>query len=94
MILILNQQSEYLIPAEEKGVNHLIEGDEEEKKDFIEERMIDVMTLKRKKILNLKKSLKIINLLKKKENFQNEDKILEIKFPLLRCDFVDPIDQL
>ena len=35
-----------------------------------------------------------INLLRKKVNFQNEDKILEIKFPLLRCDFVDPIDQL
>ena len=71
----------------------MTDGDEEEKKDLIKEMIIDVMTLKRKRTLNLKRNLKI-NLLRKKVNFQNEDKILEIKFPLLRCDFVDPIDQL
>ena len=76
---------------EEDG--HLIEEAKEEKKDLIKGKIIEKKNLKRKKVLNLKKNLKIINYLKKRENFQNEEEILGINFTRLLHDFAHPIDQ-
>ena len=94
MILILTQQREDQILVKEEGVNHLIDEDEEEKKDLIKEMIIGTIILKRKKTSNLKKSLKIISLSKKKVNFQNEDETLETNFPLPLYGFVRLNDQL
>ena len=94
MILILNQQREDQILVKEEDVNHLIDEDEEEKKDLIKEMIIGTIILKRKKTLNLKKSLKIISLSKKKVNFQNEDETLETNFPLPLYGSVRLNDQL
>ena len=93
-ILILNQQSEDQILAKEEGANHLIDEDEEEKKDLIKELIIGTIILKRKKTSNLKKSLKIISLSKKKVNFQNEDETLETNFLLPLYGFAHLNDQL
>ena len=94
MILILNQQREDQILVKEEDVNHLIDEDEEEKKDLIKEMIIGTIILKRKKTSNLKKSLKIISLSKKKVNFQNEDETLETNFPLPLYGSVRLNDQL
>ena len=72
----------------------MIDEDEEEKKDLIKEMIIGTIILKRKKTLNLKKSLKIISLSKKKVNFRNEDETLETNFPLPLYGFVRLNDQL
>ena len=94
MILILNQQSEDQILVKEEGVNHLIDEDEVEKKDLMKEMTIGTIILKRKKTLNLKKSLSIISLSRIKVDFQNKDETLETSFPLPLYGFVRLNDQL